>query len=135
MHKSGRISNLLLQQPRRQRRPLGRQRQQHSRDVPQAQTSIQGTGPLQTSLGNLGPIATSYGAGDNYSSDRQQVQDALMARINPQLDIQKQQLQQQLADQGIRYGSAAYNNAFTPFNQQANDARFGAMTRRPARSR
>jgi hypothetical protein len=55
------------------------------------------------------------------------VQDALMARLNPQLDIQQSRLQQQLADQGIRYGSDAYNNAYTPFNQQANDARFAAI--------
>ena len=95
-----------------------------------ADPAFRARGPLQTSLGNLGPIATSYGAGDNYSSDRQQVQDALMARINPQLDIQKQQLQQQLADQGIRYGSAAYNNAFIPYNQQANDARLARWRRR-----
>jgi hypothetical protein len=55
------------------------------------------------------------------------VQDALMARINPQLDVDRQKLTQQLADQGIKYGSAAYNNAFSPFNQQSNDARFAAI--------
>ena len=96
-------------------------------NVPQAQTNLQGTGPLQTSLGNLGPIATSYGAAGNYSADRDAATQAAMARITPQLDIQRQQLQQQLADQGIRYGSDAYNNAFVPFNQQTNDAYYGAV--------
>ena len=50
-----------------------------------------------------------------------------MARITPQLNIQRQQLQQQLADQGIRAGSTAYNNAFLPLNQQTNDAYYGAV--------
>jgi hypothetical protein len=94
--------------------------------LPGAATSFNAGGPIQTSLGDAGAITRSYGAGD-FSTDRQNVQDALMARINPQLDIQQNKLQQQLADQGIRYGSDAYNNAFTPFNQQANDARFAAI--------
>jgi hypothetical protein len=51
-----------------------------------------------------------------------------MGQISPQLDIQKQKLQQQLADQGIRYGSDAYNNAFTPFNQQENNAYLQTVT-------
>jgi hypothetical protein len=95
-------------------------------NVPGAATSFNAGGPIQTSLGDAGAITRSYGAGD-FSTDRQNVQDALMARINPQLNIQQDKLQQQLADQGIRYGSDAYNNAFTPFNQQANDARFAAI--------
>ena len=95
--------------------------------VPGAQTYLQGTGPLQTSLGNQGPIATSYGAAGNYSGDRDAATQAAMARITPQLNIQRQQLQQQLADQGIRAGSTAYNNAFLPLNQQTNDAYYGAV--------
>ena len=95
--------------------------------VPGAQTYLQGTGPLQTGLGNNGPIATSYGAAGNYSADRDAATQAALARVTPQLDIQRQQLQQQLADQGIRYGSTAYNNAFLPFNQQTNDAYYGAV--------
>lgn len=89
-------------------------------------------GPIQSGLdtsglANAGNITQTYGPND-YSADRQQVQDALMARMNPQLQIQQQQLQQQLADQGIRYGSDAYNNAMLTYNQQANDARWGAIS-------
>jgi hypothetical protein len=94
--------------------------------IPAAATSFDAGGPVQTSLGDYGRQQTSVGPQD-FSADRQSVQDALMARINPQLNIQQDKLQQQLADQGIRYGSEAYNNAFTPFNQQANDARFAAI--------
>jgi hypothetical protein len=101
-------------------------------NVPAASTSFSPGGQVQSGLdtsglANSGNIQTSYGPGDNFSADRQNVQNALMARINPQLDIQRNQLQQQLADQGIRYGSQAYNNAFTPFNQQVNDAQFAAI--------
>jgi hypothetical protein len=94
--------------------------------IPAAATSFNPGGQVQTSIGGYGQQQTSVGPQD-FSADRQNVQDALMARINPQLNIQQDKLQQQLADQGIRYGSEAYNNAFTPFNQQANDARFAAI--------
>jgi hypothetical protein len=94
--------------------------------LPAAATSFNPGGQVQTSIGGYGQQQTSVGPQD-FSADRQSVQDALMARINPQLNIQQDKLQQQLADQGIRYGSDAYNNAFTPFNQQANDARFAAI--------
>jgi len=91
------------------------------------QSSIGGYGQQQTTFGDAGDITRSYGPQDNFSADRQRVEDSLMARINPQLNLQQDKLRQQLADQGIRYGSDAYNNAFTPFNQQANDARFAAI--------
>lgn len=72
-------------------------------------------------------ITKSYGPEDNFSADRQRVEDSLMARMNPQLQKEKGRLEQQLADQGIRYGSAAYNNAMEDYSRQANDARFGAI--------
>jgi hypothetical protein len=96
--------------------------------LPGASTGYDTGGQIQTSLGNSGDITKDYGPADNFSADRQRVEDSLMARINPQLNQQQDKLQQQLADQGIRYGSDAYNNAFTPFNQQANDARFSAIS-------
>lgn len=49
--------------------------------------------------------------------------DAQMARINPQIEKDRSALDQRLASQGITYGHEAYNNAQTPFNQGANDAR------------
>jgi hypothetical protein len=36
-------------------------------------------------------------------------------------------VQQQLADQGIRYGSQAYSDAMMNYSRQANDARYGAI--------
>ena len=50
-----------------------------------------------------------------------------MARMNPQLQQEQQRVQQQLADQGIRYGSQAYSDAMLNYSKQANDARYGAI--------
>jgi hypothetical protein len=94
--------------------------------VPRAQTSFNPGGPIQTSLGNVGDITKTYGAGD-FSADRQHVEDALMARMNPQLQLERQSIEQRLADQGIRYGSAAYTHAMDDYNRQSNDARFAAV--------
>jgi hypothetical protein len=96
-------------------------------NVPQAATSFQGGGPIQQSLGPQGDITQSYGPADNFSADRQRVEDSLMARMNPQLQIEQQRVQQQLADQGIRYGSQAYSDAMRNYSQQADDARWGAI--------
>jgi hypothetical protein len=102
--------------------------------VPGATTSFDPGSGVQTGLdlsglANAGNIQTSYGPGAGGLTDyTQQVQQALMGQLNPQLDIQKQQLEQQLADQGIRYGSQAYNNAMLPFGQQQNQAWLGAVT-------
>ena len=93
----------------------------------QIQSSIGNYGQQQTTFGDAGNITSSYGP-DNFSTDRQNVQDALLTRMNPQLAIEKQGIQQQLADQGIRPGSDAYNAAMFSYGQQANDARYGAIS-------
>lgn len=51
----------------------------------------------------------------------QSYQDAMMARIQPQIDRENQQLDAQLANQGITPGSQAYNNAKQLMYQQHND--------------
>jgi Chaperone of endosialidase len=125
---SGRIAGLLSQNMNYAGEPAGGNAY-GIMGAPSALTSFAGGGPVQSQLNQSQygqPIATTYGPND-FSADRQQVQDALMARMNPQLQIQQQALQQQLADQGIRYGSDAYNNAMLTYNQQANDARWGAI--------
>jgi hypothetical protein len=96
--------------------------------VPSAATSYDPGGNIQSSLGPSGNITSTYGPADNFSADRQRVEDALMARMNPQLAIEKDQLTQSLADQGIRYGSQAYNDAMMNYSRQANDARYGAIS-------
>ena len=50
-----------------------------------------------------------------------------MGRINPQLAKERSNIEQRLADQGIRYGSQAYTSAMDDYNRQSNDARFAAI--------
>jgi hypothetical protein len=89
-------------------------------------SSIFGVPKAATSYDLGGDITRSYGAGD-FSQDRQNVEDALMARMNPQLAKERGGIEQRLADQGIRYGSQAYASAMDDYNRQANDARFAAV--------
>lgn len=51
----------------------------------------------------------------------QSYQDAMMSRLQPQIDRENKQLDSQLANQGITQGSEAYNNAKTLMSQQHND--------------
>jgi Chaperone of endosialidase len=92
------------------------------RNLPQAQTSFADTGTQQGTFAGAGDITRSFGPSD-FSTDRGQVEQALFGRLNPQLDRSRQQLEQQLADQGIRYGSPAYTAAMDNWNRQANDLR------------
>lgn len=80
----------------------------------------------------LGRVNQMYGQGFdqsalpnlNYdpSSAAKNATDLLLQRINPQLDRQQEQLQAQLANQGVTMGSEAYNNAINNFGQTRNDA-------------
>jgi len=106
--------------------------------VPGAATGYNAGGPIQSSLGDYGQaqstfgdagdITRSYGPADNFSADRQRVEDSLMSRMNPQLARERTNIEQRLADQGIRYGSQAYASAMDDYNRQATDTRFGAIS-------
>jgi hypothetical protein len=48
-------------------------------------------------------------------------QQAIMSRLQPQIQMQRNQLQTQLANQGLTPGGEAYNNAMRIENQQEND--------------
>lgn len=50
-------------------------------------------------------------------------QDAILSRLNPSLERQRSQLEQQLANQGIAQGSEAYRTAQTEQAQRENDLR------------
>lgn len=77
--------------------------------------------------GNAGKLQYTYGDEGSYADQRQRVEDALMARLNPQLERDKSSMETQLANQGISLGSAAYDRAQGNFGQQSNDARLGAI--------
>lgn len=61
-----------------------------------------------------GTPTTGFNPGQSY-------QDAMMSRLQPQIDRENEQSDAQLANQGIMPGSEAYNNAKTLLNQQHND--------------
>jgi len=88
---------------------------------------IMGVGQASTSFDPGWDITKSYGPEDNFGADRQRVEDAMMGRINPQLAKERTNVEQRLADQGIRYGSQAYTSAMDDYNRQSNDARFAAI--------
>lgn len=58
----------------------------------------------------------------------QSYQDAYMKRLAPQISQSREQLDQQLANQGIKLGSEAYNRAKQLQAQKENDILLGATT-------
>src|SRR5512139_3123510 len=69
-----------------------------------------------------------YGLGPtDFSADRQRVEQAIYSRLNPQLALDRQQLDTQLANEGFTRGDAGYNNGMDAYNRQANDARMQAI--------
>lgn len=88
---------------------------------------------LQNALFSLqGQAAANAGQPfDNGSAARQQAIDAAYnqsaSRLDPRFNQAQEQLQTQLANQGLDPNSAAYRNAMQQFGQQRNDAYQGAM--------
>jgi Chaperone of endosialidase len=91
--------------------------------VPKAATTFGDAGQQQTTFGDAGAITRDYGPADNFSADRQRVEESLYGRLNPQLARERSNIEQRLADQGIQYGSQAYTSAMDDYNRQSNDAR------------
>lgn len=121
------------------------------RDIPQGggagAFNASGLAPYQTTVGsrfginNTGPstagiqmdapqsrLGVQAGVGpQDFSSDRQRVEEALYSRLNPQLERDRSHLDQRLANQGIPLGSEAYREAIDESDRQANDARMQAI--------
>lgn len=105
-------------------------------DAGQVQTGIDGTqftqdyanpGNLSQSFGDAGDITRSI-AGDGAINDvYDRSQQALLDRMNPQLDRRREQLETRLASQGIRIGSEAYQDAIGDHERATNDAQYGAI--------
>lgn len=78
--------------------------------------------PQYQDFGGDAGLQTSYDVGDT-----KRYEDALMERMNPQLDRSRQQLETNLANRGIKLGSAAYDRALDESNRSQNDARLAAI--------
>lgn len=74
-----------------------------------------------TTIGDAGPIQRSVGPND-FSADRLRVEDALNARLNPQLAASRDSLETRLVNQGLTRGTAAFNSAMDEAARQENDA-------------
>ena len=72
-----------------------------------------------------GQLATSYGG--DFAEQRDEVESALMRRMDPGLTRDRNALEARLASQGIGIGSDAYQAAMGDFGRQTNDARLGAI--------
>jgi hypothetical protein len=77
---------------------------------------------LQTATGLTPELQTQIGAND-FSADRQRVEEALNARLNPQIDRDRSALQTRLANQGVTQDSEAYRQAIDELNRQITDQR------------
>ncbi|WP_037386514.1 tail fiber domain-containing protein [Sinorhizobium americanum] len=78
---------------------------------------------LQTFIGNAGDITRNY----ETDFDTSKYENALMARLNPQLERDRAALETRLANQGLQPGSEAYNRAIDEANRTSNDARIAAV--------
>ena len=70
-------------------------------------------------------LQTSYT--DDFSADKQAVQDAMMSRLDPKLEQDRSALEQRLANQGIMPGSKAFETAMNQSAQDRNDARTSVL--------
>lgn len=85
--------------------------------------SVANAGNIQSGLASAGDVTRSY----DVDQDTRRYEDALMQRMNPQLQQSRQALETQLANQGLQPGSEAYNRAIDASTRQENDARYGAI--------
>lgn len=60
-------------------------------------------------------------------TDRSRVEDALFARLNPQLDAQRNALDTRLRNQGLTPGSEAWEKSFREYGMTENDARLATI--------
>lgn len=95
-------------------------------DVGNIQGQVGDAGAIRGDIDPSGSIQASLGT-DDWSADRQRVEDALMGRLSTQLDRDRSALEQRLANQGITIGSDAYTRAMDDFSRSSSDARTSAI--------
>ncbi len=89
---------------------------------------------LNTQLSNANTAASgittpnyqTVGSND-YSADRQRVEDAMFGRLNSQIDRDRASMEQNLANKGIQVGAEAYRNSADDFNRGVSDARTSVL--------
>lgn len=76
-------------------------------------------------ISDAGAITRTYGT--DFSEDRQRVEDALMQRMEPYLQQNRDRISTALANKGINSGSEAYGYEMGYLGQRENDARMSAI--------
>lgn len=64
---------------------------------------------------------------NDFSGDRERVETALYDRLNPQLQQRRQQVETQLANQGVAVGTEAWRRAMDDLARGENDAHLGVI--------
>lgn len=75
----------------------------------------------------MNPLATTYAGADDFSADRQRVEDALWQRGAANRDQQEANLRATLASKGIREGTAAWNSEMNRLGAQNTDAQLATI--------
>lgn len=98
---------------------------------PNYNANFNGNLGLQTDAGlqtSLGPgYATSYAGADDFSADRQRVEDALWERTAGDRSAQEAAIRTTLANKGIKEGTAAWNSEMERMTRQNTDARLATI--------
>lgn len=84
---------------------------------------LQGYLGKATDTSGLPALQSTYAGADDFSADRQRVEDALFSRLTPQLQQDEDRLRTQLINSGIRPGTPAYTAEMARLGQARNDAR------------
>lgn len=72
-------------------------------------------------------LLDSYAGADDFSADRQRVEEAIMSRLDPGLRQDESRLRNRLINAGIRPGTAAWDSEYARLSRAENDARTGAI--------
>lgn len=89
-------------------------------------TGYDAGGSIQGNVASAGNIQRDLGTND-WSADRQRVEDALMGRLNTQIEKDRAAHAASLANRGIRLGSEAYTQAMQDFERGVAENRTSAI--------
>mgnify|MGYP001591938564 CR=1 FL=1 len=81
---------------------------------------------FQSGFADVGGAQRSVGAND-FSADRQRVEDAILSRLNPMIDRDREAQRANLILRGHNPSTEAFGREADQFNRQANDARMQAV--------
>jgi hypothetical protein len=80
---------------------------------------------LSNHLGNPLDLSGLPSVANDFSADRQRVEQSMYDRMAPQLQSQENQLRDRLINQGLQPGTEAWINSMNDYNRGVNDLRLG----------